>query len=66
MRGDVAPGVRGAVDLAMIEDSLGVAEEEVHIPFDVAVGKVLPRGNAVISIWSAVAAAGIDSVLVAQ
>src|ERR1051326_4867709 len=35
--------VREAVDLAMEEVRLRVAEDEVDVPFRVAVGKILPR-----------------------
>ena len=58
--------MRRAVNFAVVEDGFAVAEDEIDIPGDIAVGKILARGNAVLPVRSAVAAAGINRVLVAQ
>ena len=43
LRGDVASGMRGTADLAMVEERLGVAKDEIDIAFNEAVGEILPR-----------------------
>ena len=43
LRREKAAGMRSAADLAMIEERLGVAEDEIDIALDIAVGEVLAR-----------------------
>ena len=46
LRGEVAAGgVEGAVDLAVVEDGVGVAVDEVDVAGDEAVGEVAARGE---------------------
>ena len=47
LRGDESAVVRRAVNLAVVEDRLAVAKDEIDIAGDVAVRKILPRWNAV-------------------
>src|SRR5262249_25952331 len=44
--GDEADLVGRAVDLAVLEESVGVAEDEVDMAFDIALREVLPAGSA--------------------
>jgi len=64
--GEKAFCVRRAVNFTMIKDGFAVAEDEVDVALDVAVGKVLPGGDAGLAIGSAVATAGVESVLIAE
>lgn len=63
---DEAALMRRAVNLAMVENRFVVTEYKIDVSGDVAIGKILPRCNAILSVWSTVAAAGIDRVLVAE
>ena len=58
--------MRCAVNLAAIENSFPVSEDEVNVPCDQAVREILPGRNAGLAVGSAVAAPDIDSVLVAK
>ena len=48
--------VMAGVQFAMIEDSLGIAEDVVDMAFDIAVMKILSRGEAGWASWSRSAA----------
>src|SRR6202050_3989166 len=65
LRGEVAAGVRGGVNLAVLEDGFAVAEDEVDVAGDVAIGEVLARGDAILRVVAAVRAE-IDRVLIAE
>src|SRR5580698_572625 len=66
LRSDEPAVVRGAVNFAVVEDGLAVAEDEIDIAGDIAIGKILPRWSAGLPIRRAVPAAGVDRVLVAE
>ena len=63
---DVSAVMCGAMNLAVIEDSFAISEDKIDVSGNVTTGKILPRWNAVLSVGSAVAAACIDRVLIAQ
>jgi hypothetical protein len=50
----------------MVEDGVAIAEDEIDVPGNVAVGKILTCRNAVLAIWSTVAATGVHGVLSVQ
>src|ERR1700733_11791867 len=50
----------------MVKDGFAIAEDEVDIALDIAMGKVLAGGGAGLAVGSAVAAAGVERVLVAE
>ena len=54
LRGDEAAAVRRGVNLAVLEDGFAVAEDEVDVAGDVAIGEVLARGGAVLRVVAAV------------
>src|ERR1700733_1277228 len=58
--------MRSAMNLAVIKDRFAVAENEIDIALDIAVGKVLASGNAGLAVGSAVATAGVERVLIAE
>src|SRR5580658_556066 len=58
--------VRSAVNLAVIKNRFAVSEDEINVALDVAMRKVLSRRNARFAVGRAVAAAGVERVLVAE
>src|ERR1700728_4941856 len=58
--------MRSAMNLAVIKDRFAVAEYEIDIALDIAVGKVLASRNAGLAIGSAVATASVERVLIAE
>src|SRR5580692_3663408 len=46
--GEESAGMRRAMDLAVIENGFAIPKNEVHVPGDEAVDKILPRWNAIL------------------
>src|SRR5215831_20079268 len=63
---DVGLRMRNYVDMAVIEDRLCVAKNEIHIAFDIAVVEILPRRNAGAGVAPARTACGKQRILRAQ
>ena len=66
LRSQVDDFARDGVNLTMIEDSQGIAKDEVHVAFDVAVLKVLAGRDARAGLSLAGAARSVERVLRAK
>src|SRR5215469_12486520 len=64
--GQVTAVVRSRMNLAILEYRLSIAEDEIDVPFDVAICEELAGRLAVLLTLSASTAIGIQCVLVAQ
>ena len=59
LRGNVSAVMSGAMDFALVEECFSVAENKIDIPRDVAIRKILTRGDTRISVRIAVTARGV-------
>ena len=67
LRGNVSAIVSGTVDLAVLKPRFPVAENEIDIAFDVAIGEVLASGRAGLAFAGAATfAADVQRILIAQ
>src|SRR5690242_18108784 len=53
LRRQITDRMRRAVDLAVFEQRLAIAKNEIDVPFDVAMRKILPRWSAMLAVRSA-------------